>query len=104
MNHLYFWLTFIGIFDLLATLSARYWSATKNPWFMVATVVFFSLAGVFFAFSLQFKEVAIANIFWISISILTVTIAGYFLFHEPITALQAIGMAILVIGLIIVNL
>lgn len=81
----YFWLAIVGIFDLAGSFTAKNWSLTKNPWYMVATAVLFALTGFAFAQSLQYRGVALTNITWVSLSAILVAMAGYFIYQEAIS-------------------
>ncbi len=94
----------INLLDLVGIICAKYWFLTRHPAWLVATVVLFGGAGYVFAKSLRYEGMAIANVLWIAISIILVTIAGYFLFKENISATQFIGMGIIVAGLVVINL
>ena len=91
-------------FDIASVVSARFWVAHKNPLLLAMAVVFFAATGFFFAYSMQFKGLAIANTVWAALSTVLITLIGYFLFKEEIAAVQFAGIAVIVVGLILVNL
>lgn len=93
----------INTLDLFGVLAAKYWSITKNPWLLLVTSLLFAGAGFFFARSLRFEGVAIVNIVWITISVVLVTLIGYFFFKEQITPRQLAGIFAILIGLVLVN-
>ena len=90
--------------DVSGVLAAKSWSITKNPLLLVTTVLLFGTAGFVFARSLRYNGVAITNILWISLSIILVTIIGYFFFKEDISLIQFIGIALIFSGLVLINL
>jgi len=104
MSNFYLLIATINILDLIGVISAKFWNMNKNPIFLALTILCFGGAGLFFAFSLKYEGAAIANILWIALSIILVTIVGYFFFKEAITTIQFIGIALITLGLILVNL
>lgn len=94
----------ISLLDLAGTLTAKFYSLHKNPWFLVATALLFGLAGLVFALSLKYEGMAITNVLWIAISIVLVTLIGYFTFNENIAPIQLAGIGVIVVGLVLINL
>jgi len=94
----------INLLDLAGVLSAKFWSINKNPLFLLATFLFFGGAGLIFARSLRYEGMAITNVLWIALSIITVTIVGCFVFKEDIAPIQIAGIVVITIGLILINL
>ncbi len=93
----------ITILDLVASLCAKYWSMNKNPLLLIATFLLLGGAGIVFARSLRYEGMAITNVIWIAMSIIMVTIAGYFFFKEQIAPIQLIGIGVIMIGLVLIN-
>ncbi|MBU1992275.1 EamA family transporter [Patescibacteria group bacterium] len=93
----------ITVLDVVGSLCAKYWSVSKSPWLLAATFLTFGAAGVVFAYSLKYESMAITNVLWISVSIILITIIGYFLFKEAITPVQFVGIAVIIVGLVLIN-
>jgi multidrug transporter EmrE-like cation transporter len=104
MNPFIFLIALLNLCDLTGTLSAKMWFLHKNPLFLIATFLLFGAAGILFAFSLRYEGMAITNVLWISISVILVTLFGYFLFKENISLLQLAGIFTILVGLTLVNL
>lgn len=104
MSKFYLLIAAINTLDLAAIISAKLWSINKNPIFLIITVLGFAGAGFFFALSLKYEGMAIANILWIVLSVILVTFVGYFFFKETIGVLQFIGIALIMTGLVLINL
>ena len=94
----------IGVFDLIATISAKFWSMKQNPWLLVLTVFGFGVAGILFAYSMKFNSLAIANIAWIAISVFFVTAFDYLYFKETLSLLQFVGLIVILVGFVMINL
>ena len=97
------YITAIIVLDISGTLCAKLYSVNKNSLFLFATFLFFGGAGFLFAKSLAYEGMAITNILWISLSIIAMTIIGYFVFKENITPIQFIGNGEITLGLVLVN-
>lgn len=94
----------ITLFDIAGVLCAKFYSINKHPLLLFATVIFFGCAGFLFAKSLKYEGMAITNVLWIALSIIAITILGYFIFKENITPIQLTGVGVIMIGLILINL
>jgi len=93
----------VALFDLIAEFAGKMWVLAGKPVYLFLTCLGFALAGYFFALSLKFEGVAIANILWIALTIILVTLMGHFIFKEHLSITNLIGMAVIIIGIILVN-
>ncbi|MCD6109795.1 EamA family transporter [bacterium] len=104
MNPFIINIAIITLLDLSGTLCAKFYSINKNPLLLIATIMLFGSAGYVFAKSLKYEGMAITNILWIALSVVAVTILGYFIFKEEISNIQLTGIGVIIIGLILINL
>lgn len=104
MNTFYIYVSLIAIFDLMGSMLAKMWAMKENPLYLIGTIFCFGIAGFFFAKSLKFEGLAVANIIWIVLSIVIVSIASYFFFHENLSRVQILGILTVLIGVVLVNL
>jgi len=104
MNQFAVYIAVITLLDIGGTISAKLYSLNKNLLFLGLTVTLFGSAGYVFARSLKYEGMAITNVLWIAFSIIVVTIVGYFLFKEEISVIQFVGIAVIMVGLILINL
>ena len=100
--HLFF-ITLVALLDIAGMVSAKYWSLSKNNWWLVLTVLTFSLAGIFFTLALRYQGLAITNILWTALATIGITSLGYFVFKEQISTLQFVGIGTILLGFILVN-
>jgi len=100
-----FWLYFslVCLFDVLGIGLGKYYSLTQNNWYLVGAAMSFTLVGLFFALSLNYKGIALANIIWSGFATILITTTGYFIFKETITPLQMSGITMIVLELVLVN-
>jgi len=103
MAKFYLLIAVIVFFDLLAVLAGKIYSITDKPIYIALTALGFGLAGVFFALSLKYEEVAIVNVIWIALSIILVAMMGLFIFKEHISALQYFAMGLILFGVVLIN-
>ncbi len=104
MSPFWYYISIITLLDLGGVLSAKFYSVSKNPLLLILTVLLFGGAGFVFALSLKYEGAAITNILWIAISVIVVTIVGYFGFKETIAPIQIAGIIVIAIGLVLINL
>lgn len=97
-------ITLITLLDLAGTVCAKFYYIHKSPLLLVATFLFFGAAGYIFAKSVQYEGIAITNAIWIALSVIAVTIVGYFIFKEEIAPIQFIGIGVIMFGLLLINL
>jgi multidrug transporter EmrE-like cation transporter len=93
----------INTLDLVGVILAKLWLIHRNPLLILGTMLAFGGAGYVFTKALRYEGMAIVNVLWISISVILVTIMGYFVFKENISITQFIGMGVILVGLILIN-
>lgn len=104
MNPFVYYVAAITLLDITGTVCAKFYSLHKNPLLLVMTALLFGGAGFVFAKSLKYEGMAITNVLWIALSIIAVTLIGYFGFKEDIALIQLIGIGVIMAGLILINL
>ncbi len=103
MAKFYLLIVTIALLDVFAEYTGKLWILRSKPIYLALTVLGFGAAGYFFALSLRYEGVAIANILWIALTIILVTLMGHFVFKEHLSAINIVGMAVIVFGIILVN-
>jgi multidrug transporter EmrE-like cation transporter len=100
-----FWLFFslVCLFDVLGITLGKHYSLTQNNWYLAGAAASFTMVGLFFALSLNYKGIALANIIWAGFATILITSMGYFFFKETITSLQLSGIVVILLGLVLVN-
>lgn len=104
MAEFYILIAIVSFLDLLAEYMGKNWALAGRPVYLWATCALFAVAGYFFAHSLKFHGVAIANILWIALTAILITLMGYFVFKEHLSMTNIVGMVVILIGVILVNL
>lgn len=103
MAKFYLFIVIIAVLDLFAEYSGKLWSMGGKPIYLALTVLGFGTAGFFFALSLKYEGVAIANILWIALTAILVTLMGYFVFKEALSVTNLIGIGVVILGVILIN-
>ncbi len=99
----YVFISFCIIIDCIASILLKLWAVNPRPYLLVLGILGFASTGLFFALSMHYKGLAIANIFWIGMSAVVLTMAAYFLFKESLTTVDFIGIALVITGIILLN-
>ncbi|PIQ79127.1 hypothetical protein COV81_03100 [Candidatus Peregrinibacteria bacterium CG11_big_fil_rev_8_21_14_0_20_41_10] len=104
MYSFYLYLIIIICLDVITALSARQAFESGNLWFLLLAIISLTIAGSVFIKTLSYRSTAIVNVLWIGLATLFVIFASYLAFHEIPTTTQAIGMAIILAGIITMEL
>lgn len=87
-------LTFLSaVTSVIGNLTAKYWADSKGSFWMIVTIVAFTLSTIAYAYSLRIGgQFTLVNaLFYAVVPIITV-LFGIFLFHDRITTLQTVGL------------
>jgi len=93
----------VAFFDLLAIFAGKMYVVSGKSIYIALCTLGFAFAGYFFALSLKYENVAIVNVLWTALSIVLVALMGHFLFKEHLSSLHIFGMAIIIVGLVLLN-
>jgi len=101
MNHWPLVLVFIGGIILTAgDIVLKKWVVTSYNHFYVLGLVLYFISMNFLAQSYKYEDIAIASMIMVIFNILTLTLVGYFVFKENITAYEIMGIALGITALI----
>lgn len=87
--------------DIASALSARQAFNQDSAFFMALSVITLTLAGYFFIQLMKGRVGMIVNITWVALGTMNVTLASYLVFGETVTAVQGLGMVLIVAGIIL---
>jgi len=101
-----FWLYFLAtmIMDLSAMFFAKKFVLTNNYYWLVATIVGFMIMGLLMIAMMKFKDAAIVNILWSGGIAIGSVLLGYYYFHEKLTLMQLVGIAVVIVGIVFIEL
>lgn len=94
----------IGVIDAVSSTMLRSWADSGKVYLLILGVIGFALAGLLFGYSMHYKGLAIANILWIGLSALSLTLIALIFFKEHLNALQIAGMITVFVGFVLLNL
>lgn len=103
MAKFYALIAVVAFFDLLAIFSGKMYVVTGKSFYVALCALGFAFAGFFFALSLKYENVAIVNVLWTALSIVLVALMGHYYFREHLSSLDILGMAIIIVGLVLLN-
>lgn len=103
MTPYFFHIIALNILDLTGGICGKLWVIYKNPIFIILAVLLFGTAGFVFSLSLRYEGIGMTNILWVASSSVFAVIIGYFFFQENLTPIQFGGIAIVIIGLTLLN-
>ena len=101
MNHWPLVLVFIGGIILTAgDIVLKKWVVTSYASFYVLGLILYFISMNFLAQSYKYEDIAIASMIMVIFNILTLTLVGYFVFKENITAYEIMGIVLGITALI----
>ncbi|MBM3460853.1 MAG: hypothetical protein FJX76_02005 [Armatimonadetes bacterium] len=93
-----------GMFLTLGDIAAKQWIvASENRWLLL-TLALWNVGLVLLAWSFRFKNIAIASAILVIANIITLAFASWWLFNEPLSKKQLIGMTISIVGIAVMEL
>ena len=104
MTKFYLLIATVAFFDLMAILAGKMSLITGKSFYIALCAIGFGIAGYFFALTLKYEDVAIVNVLWIALSIILVALMGHFFFKEHLSSTNILGMAVVMLGVVILNL
>ncbi|MFP7832856.1 DMT family transporter [Marisediminicola sp. LYQ134] len=103
MGYLFLALAIVG--EVVATTFLKFTSGERTAWWAYAVVI----GGYVFAFGMLSQSLSrgvplgIAYGIWAGVGVVLVAIVSYLVFHEPLTWVQLVGMALVVGGVILLE-
>ena len=82
---------------------AKTWSINERPQFFVLAVCCYLTSSLFYIPTLLREGLVFTSIIWSLIGTIGFLVLGLLVFHEHLTTLQAVGVAIGVIALVILS-
>ena len=92
-----------GLTLTVGDLVAGKWIASNKKSFYILTLILYMIGLNFLIYSYKFEDIAIASITMEIFNIVTLTLAGRFLFKENITRTEVAGIMVGIIAVIILE-
>jgi multidrug transporter EmrE-like cation transporter len=93
------------VVEMITVSMIKKWSVDKNSMYLVLGVLGYMMVGLIFSYILTLeKEIMIVNTLWQIANIILVSAIGYFVFKEKLTPIQAVGVTLAILSVILVSL
>ena len=96
-------LFFAIVFEVFGTVSMKESDGLTRLFPSILIFVFYAISFVLFALALKTIEVGVAYAVWSGIGTIMIVIIGYYAYREPITALKAFSIMLVIAGVIGLN-
>ncbi|MBP2621485.1 DMT family transporter [Streptococcus panodentis] len=100
----YLYLSFAILFEVAATSLLKLSQGFSKMLFGILALVFYGLCFFFLSLSLKGIQLNLAYAIWAGIGLVGTTVLSIFLFREKVTATSLIGIALVISGLVLLNL
>jgi len=93
-----------GLFLTAGDIAAKQWILTSAGRWLLLTMALWNVGMLFLACTFKFKNIAVASAILVIANIVTLAFASWWLFDEPLTKKQLLGMAVSLVGIAIMEL
>ncbi len=102
---MHFWLLIsaVALLDILGITLGKFYMTSQKPWIFAGAVLSYALMGALLVLALNYKAMAVTNIIWGALTIGIVTGISCFYFKESISISQFVGIALVMVGIVLVN-
>ena len=90
--------------EILGTLSLKASDGLSKLWPSIGVLVGYASAFALMAVSLKKLDVGITYAIWSGVGIIGAAIGGYVFFNQEISKVSMLGMAIIIVGVVVMNL
>lgn len=101
MNWLFLGIAIVS--EVIATSALRMTNNFTHLWPSVVVVVGYASAFYFLTLTLQTIPIGIAYAVWSGVGIVLITLVGWFLYRQHIDAPGMAGIALILIGVVVIN-
>ena len=91
-------------FEVLATSALKLTDGFTRLWPSLVTIVGYSLAFYFLSLTLRTLPVGIVYAIWAGVGVVLVALIGWLVFRQPLDAWGILGIALIIVGVLILNL
>ena len=91
-------------FEVLATSALKLTDGFTRLWPSLVTIVGYSLAFYFLSLTLRTLPVGIVYAIWAGVGVVLVALIGWLVFRQPLDAWGILGIALIIAGVLILNL
>ena len=91
------------ILEVVGDVLFKKWADGGHRWWLVAGFLIYSAGSISWAWSLKHEMISKAIVLFTLANIVLVVLAGYFFFHERLTVLNWIGIALALAAVVLVE-
>jgi small multidrug resistance pump len=102
MKYVYLFIAIVS--EVIATSSLKASNEFTKLWPSVIVVLGYASAFYFMSLTLKSMSVGIAYAIWSGVGIVLISISGYFLYKQRLDLPAILGMALIVAGVLVINL
>lgn len=100
---LYLFILALTILDIISLMCAKAWQIENKSIYLLLSFFALGFMSVFFGLSTRYETTGLVNGIWMAVSAISITLVGHWLFEEQISLNQWIGMAVILVGLAIIE-
>jgi multidrug transporter EmrE-like cation transporter len=89
--------------EIIGDLAFKWWAETDRWLGLVTGLVVYSLALVIFALLLRRVELAIIFALWVGVAAVLLALAGWWFFDEALSPRRLAGLALVVVGIVLLQ-
>jgi multidrug transporter EmrE-like cation transporter len=88
---------------MMGMLKLEYIKVLHGTWILPLAMAIYSLQPMVFRSGLPYEGIAVLNIMWNTLSILIISLLGLFFFEEKLSRINALGMILSILGIILIK-
>ncbi len=100
---LWVWLLIAAALELTGDLAFKWWAETDRWPGLAVGLLVYGLALIIFAYLLRRAELAVIFVLWVGVAAVLLALAGWLLFGEALSSRRLIGMALVIGGLVLLQ-
>ena len=93
---------FASLLEGLAVGCIKYAYVNKNKWYILFSVLLFTIISFLFYYIYHFEKISIVNAHYNVFSFLIITLIGVYVFKETLSYCEKIGLVLIFLGIIVI--
>jgi multidrug transporter EmrE-like cation transporter len=102
MLFILFVIFFSAILEGFAVGCIKYAYINKNLWYIVFSVLFFTMISLLFYYVYHFEKISVVNAYYNVFSFMIITLLGVYVFKESLSYCEKIGIFLILCGIIVI--
>ncbi len=93
---------FASLLEGLAVGCIKYAYIQQNKWYIILSVILFTIISFLFYYVYHFEKISIVNAHYNVFSFLIITLIGVYIFKETLSYCEKLGLFFILIGIIVI--